>query len=66
MGVRCDRCGKADLLQVVNVQMQVPLGWMNLSKTGIRSSSVKVLGADWSRAFIYCPVCGRYDPDIDE
>ena len=61
MAVRCDRCGKADLLQVVNVQVQAPFGWRNLSKTGIRRREVKILGADWGRVFFYCPACGPYN-----
>lgn len=59
--MRCPRCKKGSLRQHVNVFVEAPADCRNLSKQGIRSASVRVMGVGWDRAVIFCdnPLCGN-------
>jgi len=51
--IRCQTCGE-EIYQRVQVTVKCPLGWRNLSKDGIRSSKVTVLGAYWNDIQWFC------------
>lgn len=51
---KCPRCGKRTARQRLNVFIEADLSCRNLSKRGIRSRRVKIMGAGWDRATWYC------------
>lgn len=56
--MKCTRCKKARLRQQVPVFVDCDFECRSLSKKGIRSADVKILGAGWPQARMYCPRCG--------
>lgn len=59
--MRCPKCCKAKLRQQVSVFVDCDADCHNLSKSGLRQRDVKILGAGWPTAAIYCPKCGFYE-----
>ena len=58
--MNCPRCKKSQLRQQVSVYCDVDANCHNLSKKGIRQRDVKILGAGWPTAALYCPRCGFF------
>ena len=56
--MRCPKCKKARLRQQVSVFVDCDADCHSLSKQGIRKRDVKILGAGWPQATLYCPTCG--------
>lgn len=54
----CPKCKRARLRQQVSVFVECDAECRSLSKTGIRSSDVVILGAGWPQARLFCPKCG--------
>lgn len=54
----CPRCKKQELRQQVSVYVDAPADCHDLSKKGIRSKRVKILGVGWDLGKIYCQSCG--------
>lgn len=60
MGVRCDKCKRGWMRQQLSVFVDAPLDCRSLSKQSIRSKHIRILGAGWDRATIYCDAgCGN-------
>ena len=57
--VKCPRCKRGEMRQVVTVYVDAPVHCHDLSKTGLRSGDVKVVGVGWDSAWWYCPKCGH-------
>ncbi len=59
--MRCPKCRKGQLVQQLSVFVECPLGQKSLNKKAIASSKVKIMGAGWDRATIYCSAgCGNF------
>lgn len=56
--VTCPKCKKGHLRQHINVFVECGLGNRNVSKSGIRSDDVKILGAGWDKATVFCSKSG--------
>lgn len=56
--MKCEKCKKGTLRQIVNVVVDAPADCHNLSKKGIRSKKVKIMGVIWDRATWYCTADG--------
>jgi hypothetical protein len=56
--MKCSKCKKGSLRQQVSIYADAPLDCHNLSKKGIRSKEVQILGVGWPTALIYCTNCG--------
>lgn len=56
--MNCPKCKKARVRQHVSVYVECDAECKNLSKKGIRSTDVKVIGAGWPQAMLFCPRCG--------
>lgn len=50
---KCPKC-KAKLMQQLSVFVEAPANCTNLSKRGIASKDVTVMGVGWDTAYIYC------------
>lgn len=59
--MNCPRCKKVRLRQQVSVFVECDLENHSLNKKGMRSKDVKILGAGWPTASVYCPKCGFYE-----
>lgn len=84
MNIKCPKCEKrqkrvkkktrvGNLMQLVTVIVETPLGNTNLNKVGLRNKKVRVWGVNWDKATIFCDWCGftllagRGDPmDVQE
>lgn len=64
----CPKCKRRGVLrQQVSIFADAPLRCTNLSKSGIRSRDVHILGVGWPQAVWYCPACGwRVRVDAEE
>jgi len=56
--MKCPKCRKGRLRQVVQVLVECDAENRKLDKKGIRSKNVAVMGVDWDRARFCCPNCG--------
>ncbi len=59
--MNCPKCKQGKLRQQVSVYVECDADCTNLSKSGIRSKDVVILGVGWwtsgSPAWLYCPEC---------
>jgi transcription elongation factor Elf1 len=64
-GFTCPRCGSPDVVAIMNVIVQVPFDDMgiDLSKKGIRSRKVKIIGVDREHPTFICYGCG-WNPQV--
>lgn len=60
MIVKCPKCKHGHLRQQVSIYADLPAGCFNLSKKGIRSGEVKILGVGWDMGCVYCHECGYF------
>lgn len=59
--MKCPKCKKGKIRQQLNVFVECDVECRNLSKKGIRSKSVEILGAGWDRAIWFCDRgCGYF------
>jgi len=58
--MKCPKCKKAKLRQQVSVYVECDADNRNLSKKGIRSKDVRILGAGWPHASLLCQKCGWF------
>lgn len=49
----CRDCGQ-EIYQTIVIDVKVPLGWNDLTKNGLRSDKVELLGARWESAIEHC------------
>ena len=56
--MKCPKCKRGRLRQQVSVFVECDAENHRLSKAGIRSRDVVVLGAGWPQAVFLCPKCG--------
>jgi hypothetical protein len=53
--MKCDTCG-AEMRVKVELFLDIPFSkWCRLSKKSLRESDVRVDGANWPKASLYCP-----------
>lgn len=57
--MKCPKC-KHKLRQQLSVFVECDAARTDLSKRALRSADVKVLGAGWPQATIYCDGCGYF------
>ncbi len=55
--MNCPKCKAPGLRQQVSVFIECDADRTNLSKRGIRSADVKVMGAGWPQAVLFCAKC---------
>lgn len=55
---QCPRCKRGRLRKHVSIFADCPADCRNLSKKGIRSRDVVIMGVDWPQERVYCPECG--------
>lgn len=58
--ILCKQCGE-EVYQVVNLEIRAPLGWNNLSKMGLRSNRIQIIGASYDASHWTCG-CGVRPP----
>ena len=57
--MKCPKCKRTRLRQQVSVIVECDAECRSLGKNGIRKRDVKIMGAGWPQAMIYCPRCGH-------
>ena len=58
--MRCPKCKRARMRKIVSVIVECDEDCFRLSKAGIRSADVQVMGVDWeSKSPHFCPRCGH-------
>lgn len=57
---RCKKCKKGEIRQQVSIYVDLPADYFALNKKGIRSKKVKILGAGWPTATLYCTKCSWF------
>lgn len=58
--MKCPKCKRAKLRQQVSVFVECDADCHSLNKKGIRKKDVKIMGAGWPQASIYCPRCSYF------
>lgn len=57
--MKCPKCKRGHLVQHVEVFIECPFETTDLSKRGIKRKDVKIIGANWPLARIFCERCGH-------
>lgn len=51
----CPKCRRHSVRAKINLFLDIPFSlWGRLSKANLRKQAVKVEGADWPKALLYC------------
>lgn len=58
--MKCPKCKRARLRQQLSVFVECDAECYTLNKKGIRKSDVRIMGAGWQHASVYCPKCGHF------
>jgi hypothetical protein len=56
--MKCPRCKRTNLRQLVSVFVECNADCRSLSKKGIRKRDVQIIGAGWPTATLFCPKDG--------
>lgn len=58
--MKCPKCRKGTMRQLVSVVVEAPAECRSLSKVGLRRASVEIKGVLWDQATIFCSKgCGN-------